>query len=1140
MQKNGTQEHARGVYVFLKCLIIMKLLSILLFVSAMQVSARGYSQKFIDINLKNTNLKTALSHIQKNSSYRFIYNDELLTGTHPISRIHIRKGTIQQVMSVLLKATSITYHMMDNDLIVLSRLEPQTLDIEIKGVVRLQDNRGILTYQAGISVLEKGTQNGTVTASDGSFSLRVTDPNTTLEISLVGYNTVTYPLEGKTAIEVLLTPSADELQNVVVTALGLTRQKKSLTYATQNLNGDELSDSRQSNLTSAMNGKVAGLTINKTNAGPGASNRIVFRGNRSINGNNQPLIVVDGVRIDNSAKASADVALFGGRDNGDGISNINPDDVESVSILTGASAAALYGSDAANGVVMITTKKGRAGKGLDVQLSGSYTLENPLFYPNFQNTYGQGTDGIFGIDSDFSWGPRMDGQSITDWTGKTQPYNAQPNNVKDFFNTGSELVNTISVAAGNERSQTYFSYSNNLSKGIVPNNAYKRHNINLRQTTRLSDKLSLDVKANYIVEGIENRPLSGAANRVMSTLYVLPRSIRLDDISDFEAYNDGGDLLQRYWAMRTTNFQNPYWSVYRNLYSRDRNRFIGLAALTWKITPALNLLVRSSLDYYTDKSEEKNYNNTYWIDFPGNGNYILNKESNRQFNNEVILTYNKNLSNDLSLNATLGASLEQFSFERSTLNNQGLRVPNLFSSSNAVALTFVENRYFPFSPIRRWEKQSVFGAAQLSFKNYLFLDVTARNDWNSTLPVHNASYFFPSAGISAIISEMVAMPNWVNYLKLRTSYAYVGNGAGFNQLKPAHSIGPGGNNGFLVYDRVLRNAELKPEQTRSYEAGVDFGLLNNRLSGNVTFYNTYTINQTLRIPVPDPSGYAARFINAGKIRNKGWEVLLTGRPVDTRHFKWNIAFNFGTNRNYVIYLDDLQPRTPLSSPQAMGSIVVEEGKRYGELYTSSLRRDDQGRIIVNQNGIPLLNTQQNHYVGNFNPDWTAGIINSFRYKNWALSFQIDQRKGGVVISGTQAKMAEKGVADYTAEHRETGFVIPNSVLEDGTHNSITISPQAYWVFLGSNSVGEMFTYDATNIRLREASLTYMLPDAVFNNQTFIKNASVSVIGRNLFFLKNNARYFDPESSLGTGNNQGIEYSSIPTTRSVGLHLKVNF
>ncbi len=1138
MQKNGTQRHAQE-RVFLKCLIIMKLLSILLFAAAMQVSARGYSQKFIDINLKNTNLKSALSHIQQNSNYRFIYSDELLASTSPISKINIRKGTIQQVMAVLLRATNITYHLMDNDLIVLSRMELSKPVMEVKGIVRLQNSDGSVAYQAGISVLESGTQNGTTTAADGTFLLRVDNPTATLEISFVGYNTVSYPLEGKTEIEVLLVPAADELQHVVVTALGLTRQKRSLTYATQNLKGEELSDSRQANLTSAMNGKVAGLTINKTNAGPGSSNRIVFRGNRSINGNNQPLIVVDGVRVDNSAKAAADVAIFGGRDNGDGISNINPDDVESMNVLTGASAAALYGSDAANGVIMITTKKGKAGK-LDVQLSSSFTLEDPLFYPNFQNSYGQGSDGAFTTDSDYSWGARMDGQNVTDWTGKTQPYSPQPDNVKDFFNTGSELVNTISVAAGNDRSQTYFSYSNNFSKGIIPNNGYKRHNINLRQTTALSSKLSLDLKANYIVEDVENRPLSGAANRVMSTLYVLPRSIRLEDIRDFEEYNNEGELLQRYWAMRTTNFQNPYWSVYRNFYSRDRNRFLGLAALTWKITPALNLLVRSSIDYYTDKSEEKNYNDTYWIDFPGNGNYMLNKESNRQFNNELILTYNKDLSDDFSLSATAGASLEQFQFERSTLNNQGLRVPNLFSSSNAVALTFVQNRYFPFAPIQRWEKQSVFGAAQLGFRNYLFLDITARNDWNSTLPVHNASYFFPSAGISAIISEMVSMPDWVSYLKARTSYAYVGNGAGFNQLKPSHSMGPGGNNGFLIYDRVLRNADLKPEETRSYEAGIDFGLFNNRLGGNVTFYNTYTINQTLRIPVPDPSGYMARFINAGKIQNRGWEILLTARPVDTRSFKWNIAFNFGTNRNNVIRLDELQQRTALSSPQALGAIVVEEGRRYGEIYTASLRRDNQGNVIVNENGIPLHNTQQNHYVGNFNPDWTAGIINSFNYKNWAFSFQIDQRQGGVVISGTQARMAEFGVADYTVEHRETGFVVPNSVLEDGTHNTISISPQAYWVFLGSNSIGEMFAYDATNIRLREAALTYSIPTTVFNSQTFIKGASVSLIGRNLFFLKNNARYFDPESSLGTGNNQGIEYSSIPTTRSIGLFLKVNF
>ncbi len=614
----------------------------------------------------------------------------------------------------------------------------------------------------------------------------------------------------------------------------------------------------------------------------------------------------------------------------------------------------------------------------------------------------------------------------------------------------------------------------------------------------------------------------------------MPRSLRLGDVKNFES-TDPSDLSlsQNYWATPVPQFQNPYWSVNRNLYDRKRNRFLGLAVLKYQITPDLSIQARSSLDTYSDYGQESDYSGSYWITFAGQGNYIINKESTTQFNNDLLLNYNKNLSEAFHLNVILGASLEQFNFQGTNSNDQGLTIANFFTLSNGLA-TLSTNT------LSRTEKQSIYAAANIGYKNFLFLELTGRNDWNSTLPVNNASYFFPSIGGSAILNEALNLPKSISLLKVRSSYALVGNGTGFNQLKSSPTFGPGGNGGFLFVDRVLHDANLKPEQTKSFEAGLDLGFFQNRLGGEFTFYKTNTINQILQIGVPNPSGYAFRIINAGNIQNEGVEMQVFGKPVVSKNFTWTITFNFGLNRNKVIYLDSLQKAPPLSSPETLGTIVADEGKSFGDIYTTSYKRNSAGQIIVDTSGKPEVETDQTkHYAGNANPLWTAGMINTFQYKNWTLTFLIDMRKGGIVVSGTQALMAAKGTSALTLANRETGMVVPNSVTEDGKGNSKVISVEDYWRWIGSdNLVGEAFTYDATNIRLREASLSYNFSKII--SGTFFKGASLTLIGRNLFFFKNNAYGFDPESALSTGNNQGLEYASVPSTRSYGLYLKLNF
>ena len=1122
--------HQKG---FLKFLLYMKLIVILLTITCTHIFATGFSQGKINLTLKNVEIKEALLSIQKNSSYRFLYNDDLLPKKKVT--ISVRNATIQEVLNSVFQSTDLIFKMLKNNLIVISNKEKTSS--QVKGTVRLLNRDGTTSAGAGVNIMEIGTNNGTITNADGEFTLGIANTNGVLRFSHIGYKMQEIALNGEPTINVILQPEETTLQSVVVTALGITREKRTLTYATQTLKGSDISNTRDVNISSALDGKVAGLLISKTNAGPGSSNRILFRGNRSITGDNQPLIVVDGVPIDNTPKAYTDVSYNVGlaRDNGDGISNINPDDIASVTVLTGASAAALYGSAASNGAIIITTKKGRIEKGIGINISSSFTMESPMIYPKLQNEYGQGVGGNFDKSNNYSWGPKMTGQQVEDWSGKTQPLSPQPGNFKDFFQTGTNLLNTVALSSGTEKSQTYFSYTNTLSAGIIPNNNYNRNNLNLRQTNQITKNFSIDTKVNYIVEDIENRPLAGGANHAMTTLYAMPRSLRLNDIKNFESVDPTTLVLkQNYWGPSEPAFENPYWAVFRNLYERKRTRLIGMLALKYQITPALSIQARSSLDYYTDNGEEKDYTGSPWLDYAGQGDYVLNNESLHQFNNDVLITFNKDLSDKWNLNMNAGASIEQFSSKGLNSNTQGLVVANNFSLGNGLATISTNS-------LARTEKQSVYAAAELGFKNYLFLNLTGRNDWNSTLPVNNASYFFPSAGLSVVLNDMLNLPSFISLLKVRSSYAYVGNGTGFNQLKQSPYIGAGGNSGFLYVDRTLHNANLKPEETRSFEAGLEFQLFNNRLGADITYYKTNTINQILQIDVPNPSGYASRIINAGNIQNQGVELLLNATPVQTRNFKWNILINFGKNKNKILSLDSLQKKPPLSSPETLGIIVAEEGKSYGGIYTTSFQRNDIGQIIVDDNGLPLVQGDQyQHYAGTYNPDWTGGITSTFQYKNWSLSFLIDERKGGIVISGTEALIAAHGTSELTVPNRETGFVVPNSVTQDNSKNTKVVSAEDYWRLIGEdNLVGEAFVNDATNIRLREASLTYDFSSKL-SAKSFIKGLNVSLVGNNLFFLKNNTSGFDPETAIGTGNNQGLEYTPVPSTRSYGIFFKLNF
>jgi len=1114
----------RSVFLFAKrkatkLWFMIRWIAFFMFLSILHVSGAAFSQGTISISQKNVTIRQALSEIERNTSFKFLYRNENFDVGKVIS-IDVQDADIESVLKTIFAGQEFSYQIFGNNVIALNVKSNQQQDRKITG--KVTDASG--APLPGVSVVIKSTTQGTVTDADGNYSLSGVPAGASLVFSFVGMKQQEVPVSGQTAV-IVMEDDAVGIDEVVVTALGISRDKKTLTYATRQMSGDNLNNAREINISSALQGRVAGININSTNSGPGGSSRLVLRGDKSLLGNNQPLIVLDGVPVDNTSDANAETS-YGARDKGDGLSNINSDDIESLTVLPGPTAAALYGSAASNGVLIINTKKGTGTK-RRVDFSSSLVVSTPRIYPKFQNTYGQGIGGAFLSNSEYSWGPKMTGQMVTDWTGESQALTPQRNNVRDFFRTGTEFMNTLAVTSGH----TYASYTNTTSKGIIPNNEYNRHNFNIRETFELAKGLTVDARLTWMLEDDSNRQSTGQRNFAVSSLYQMPRSIRLHDVRNYESIVNN-ERVQKFWNPGSFTLQNPYWSVYRNLYERTRRRLMGMVSLKYQITPALSAQLRGSADYYNDTGEEKDYNNTYWVETPGQGNYIVEKSSNRLLIGDALLTFVKDISPAFNLNINAGASIERTDFETTLTENNGLVIPNVFSLNNAIGLSTQQN-------MSRSEKHSVYGAAQIGFKNFAFLNVTGRNDWNSTLPKDNLSYFYPSIGANLIISEVLELPEAISFIKLRGTYAVVANGTGFDSYRtPRYEYRSGGNSIFMYSDGTRYLEELKPETTRSWEGGLELNLWKNRLGIDVSVYKSNTDNQILTIPMSSTSGYLRRIINAGEIENKGAEVTINSKPFSSREFSWDLGITFSRNINEIRELSPENEKLILVWDR-MANITAYVGGKFSDLWVSDFIRDEQGRIIVDNSGVPLTGEKE-YYAGNPNPDWRAGMMNTFRYKKISVSALIDIRHGGVILSHTEAMLSYAGASQNTLKNRESEFVVPNSVFEDGTPNNIPVSAETYWKTIGGGyPVGSQFIYDASNIRLRELSLNYALPD--YLTKGLVKGATISFIGRNLFFISNKAKVVDPEAaSLGTGNAQGIEYSSNPGLRSYGFQLRLNF
>ncbi len=1008
-------------------------------------------------------------------------------------------------------------------------------EITVSGVVTSSEDGSQLP---GVNVTIEGTSTGSITDLDGKYSLTVPNAEAVLIFSFVGFTTERVVVGNRTVIDYAMLPDVTQLNEVVVTSLGIEREKNQITYAAQNVEIEELSQARELNVVNSLAGKVAGMDVTKSSAGVGSATRVVLRGIRSMDGNNQPLYIVDGVPIQNYSTGTP-TSEGGGVQQADGISDINPEDIASITVLKGPNATAIYGSRAANGAVVITTKKGTARKGIGVDFSTNYSIEKPLILTQFQDEYGQGSAGSYIKNSEFSWGPKMTGQMVDHWSpnpnweGPAQyAYSPHPDNFEDFFVTGQNWTNSLGINAGNEKSQFYFSYTNTQSQGIIENNKLRRNNFNMRFNSKITDKFTVDAKLTYSAQQVDNRVATGDDfSNPMRALYRQPSNISLQDAQNYEYYDNEGFLKQHYWNPNSNGGENVYWMINRTARFEQRDRIIGMASLKYDFTDELSLSVRAAFDKINDYNDVKLYNDTYTI--ADNGNFEMNNTSGFELNTDFLLNYNKDLGDNWTMDVSLGGSIliNEGRWSGFGTNRQLLK-PNLFTISNT-------NLIVGRDGASQKEVQSLYAFGTFGFKKYLFLDASIRTDWSSTLPPDSWQYSYPSVGLTWVVSDMIGtMPSWFNYAKLCGSYAIVGNDTDPYAIQNTYNFGSGGNLGYAWKNNVLAATNLEPEETRSLELGTDLGFFADRLTANFTWYKTNTFNQLIQVPVPTPSGYSAKFINAGDFENVGVELTLNVGIIRSPKLTWDMSLNYAANENTVVELTDELEEYTIRGRSWMTTVKVKEGEPYGQIYTIGFQRNEDGRVLINDaNGLPLLSDGQTVPMGNYLPDWMGGLGNKFTYKGFVLSFLIDARMGGDIFSFTEANLASDGFADYTAEGRD-GFVVDGVLKSDGSENTIEVTSEEYWQSLGGRNTptGEPFRYDASYVRLREVVLGYNLNF----NASVIRALRIALTGRNLGFLYNASKVIDPNMTVGTGNIQGMEGFGVPTTKQYGIDLTFSF
>lgn len=978
----------------------------------------------------------------------------------------------------------------------------------------------------GATIREKGGTRGTVTDIEGNFILSVPD-SAVLQVSFVGYESIEVSVGGRKTLEIQLRENTVMLDNVIITALGLEKKEVSLAYSIQKVKGEELTRMKEVNMITALAGKAAGVQINKNSSGIGGSAKVSLRGIRSASGDNQPLYVIDGVPMLNIGTEQAYSAIggtanAGNRDGGDGISNLNPEDVESISILKGAPAAALYGSQAANGVILITTKKGNTAGQRNIYFSTGLTFDKAFSLPKMQNCYGVS-------DVVDSWGEKA--------------YLPISNELNDFFRTGLTSITSVSVNYGNEKIQTYFSYANTTGRGIVDKNQLTKHNINLRETAVMfNQRLKLDGNVNVMRQIVKNKPVSGGF--YMNPLVGLYRFPRGEDLSyykdNYEIYDPERKLGIQNWHTFTEDFeQNPYWIQNRIQSKETRMRSIISLSANLRINSWLTVQARGSVDYISDKMRQKFYASTAPALCGANGRYIEMDYQETLIYGDVM-AMGKRKWEDFALDVAIGGSIndKNVNSTRYDSKNASLKYANVFNLANIVmnGSASIDQKIDS-----RRQLQSVFGTAQVGYQDKVFLDLTARNDWASTLAYtshEKSGFFYPSAGLSFLIDKWIQLPEWISFAKLRGTYSKVGNDIPQFITNSVSHITAGGE---LQANDAAPFKEMEPEMTHSVEVGTEWRFFQSRLGFNLTYYRTNTHNQFFKLPALAGDMYAYRYVNAGDIQNRGWELTVDATPVLTPDFTWKTSLNFSSNRNKIKELHE-ELKELVYGPSSFSSsyaMKLVKGGSIGDIYGKAFVRDVEGNIVYqtegDHKGLPAVEGEGNTIkVGNANPRFIMGWNHTFSYKGFSLYFLLDWRYGGKILSQTQAEMDLYGVSQVTALARDRGYVTLEGQQIDNVKGF-------YKNIVGGRAgVTEYYMYDATNLRLREVSLNYTFPKKWMQKTKVLKDLQLAFVARNLCFLYKKAP-FDPDLVLSTGNdNQGIEVFGMPTTRSLGFTVKCEF
>ena len=1092
----------------------MRISLTLLFLVVLQLSAENsYAQRMrIAISMSNVSVEQVLNKIEETSDYVFLYNDETIQKSRIVS-VRSKSGKITDILDDIFKGTDISYTVIDKQIILSksNKVNQPAKAIQIKGTVKDALGEPLI----GVSVLVKGTSNGTVTDLDGRFSLNVSVGDI-LEFSYVGYAAQSVTVKNATPLDIVLSEDAQALDEVVVTALGIKREAKALTYNVQEIKAAGITKVKDANFVNSLSGKIAGVTINQSSSGTGGSSRVVMRGTKSLFGENNALYVLDGIPMQglrtkqsDNFYESVEVA------DGDGISNINPEDIESMSVLTGASAAALYGNRGANGVILITTKKGAIGKPR-ISYSNSTSFSRPFVTPEFQNTYGR-KEGEFK-----SWGDKLE---------KPSTYNPL-----DFFQTGFNTMNSIAVSTGTETNQTHISFGAVNSEGIIDNNKYNRYNFTFRNSWDIvKNVLSMDMGLFYIKQNNQNSNGQGMYYNPLVPIYLFPPSDDINKYAVYERYDADRNFKTQYWPYgnQGLGMQNPYWIINRNMFNTDRDRYIISLSMKWNITNWLNIIGRARIDNaYTD-FERKLYASTDGLFAKSQGNYMNQEDKNTSTYLDFLVNVDKKFGENYHLLVNLGGSFYDEKYKSDTFEGNLVGVPNFFHPSN---IPSTESNYNKSE--LHTQTQSIYGKAEIGYRNFLYADVTGRIDWFSTLVGTSKEYVcYPSAGLSVILSEILPLPEKIiSFWKIRGSYAQVGNPP--SAYLPYATVAL--ENGNATSANFTPASHLKPEMTKAFEFGMDLRLLQNKLNIAATYYNSNTYNQLFKYELPPSTGYAFAYENAGKVNNWGIE-LSVGFNQDLGPVQWNSNLIYSMNRNEIKellpeYVTDRTTGMTVKSPTEFSvatadsyRMILKKGGSMSDIYATKLKQDLHGNILITNGGV---SAEENTFikVGSAAPKYNLGFRNSFSWKGLELDFLIDARVGGEVISATQALMDQFGVSQQTADARDNKGVVVNKGKLDA---------EQYYGTVASGKTGLLahYVYSATNVRLREMSLSYMLPSKWFGEKL---NISLSLTGHNLLMFYNKAP-FDPELTANTGTYyQGFDYFMPPSLRSFGFGVKVNF